>query len=407
MKIVLTRVLPASQKGDLAIAQAELDSLRKRWPNAEIVLMSRRPQEDAPHFSAADRVLPELITASASPAQLVFSGMSAGTSSRAFQHAIADADLLLFCGGGSPGGYGFGNLVKHALLPARIARRAGVPYAFAGLGLHRYSNRLHRRLHAQVLRRAVLVTARDPLSFRELQALAPCGDIGLTADWAWLLDPEGQREARELIDAESAGQPDSLRVGLNLRSDQAVDPEANTGHRGGTMDLFRETIPRWLKHSGADLFVFSMNGPPASNDLEFARSVLGGLDSKWRSRIHLLRGDYSPRQLKGMIGTLDLFVGTRLHPSLFAASMGVPLMTVHDHPKVRGFMRQIGQERWHLTLNGLGSDALFQKWLELRNEASDIAGLLREKSATMERLAMDNIDWIERVLNPADGGRVV
>ena len=407
MKIVLTRVLPASQKGDLAIAQAELDSLRKRWPNAEIVLLSRRPEEDAAHFPAANRVLPELVTASASPLQRFFAGMLAGPSSRAFKNTIADADLLLFCGGGSPGGYGFGNLVKHALLPARAARRAGVPYAFAGLGLHRYSNKLHRRLHAQVLKRAVLVTARDPMSFGELQALAPCGEIGLTADWAWLLDPAGSREARALIDAEGAGQPGGLRVGLNLRSDRAVNPENYAGHRGGTMDLFRETIPRWLKHSVADLFVFSMNGPPASNDLDFARSVVSGLDPQWRSRIHLLRGDYSPRQLKGMIGTLDLFVGTRLHPSLFAASMGVPLMAVHDHSKVRGFMRQIGQERWHLPVTGLGSEALFQKWLELQDEASDIAGFLKKKSATMERLAMANIDWIERVLDAAGGGRVM
>lgn len=409
-RILLTRVLPATQTGDLAIAQANLLSLRDQWPKAEIDLMCRLPDQDAPHFSAADRVLPEpLSTGSDSifDTCLALAGRFMSYSARTFEHVLSEADLLLFCGGGSPGGYGFGNLVKHAMVPARAATRAGVPYAFTGLGLHSYQNPIHRRFHAQVLGGAALVTVRDPLSYDQLLALSPRGQTALTADWAWLLQPIDEVAARALLLKESDNTKGRLRIGLNLRSDRAVNPESKRDVAGATTTLIREAIPPILEQTDGELYVFSMNAPPASDDRAYAGEVLGALESRWRRRIHLLRGDYTPAQTRGMIGTMDMFVGTRLHPSLFAASMGVPVLALHDHDKVRGFMQHIDQDSWHLPLTGLDVGTLLKKFFELHACAGAVSSGLKRSTIRMEQLARSNLEHIDAVIEAHTRGRQV
>jgi len=57
MQLVVTKILSAIQKGDLAIALSQLGAIRQRFPEAKITTFIRRPELDRHWFFDADRVL--------------------------------------------------------------------------------------------------------------------------------------------------------------------------------------------------------------------------------------------------------------------------------------------------------------------------------------------------------------
>ena len=176
MNIVLTKVLPAAQRGDLAIALAQLQALRERFPGADISVLSRCPDDDAHWFEHADSVASELVPQADEPFYrrlLRFMHILFGWGGDAVldegRKIIESANVLVFCGGGSPGGYGFGNLLLNAWCPMLLARRSGVPIVFTGLGIASPRGFLHDRLLSRVLNDANAVAVRDPLSFDQVQ----------------------------------------------------------------------------------------------------------------------------------------------------------------------------------------------------------------------------------------------
>ena len=396
---MLTKVLPAIQSGDLAIARAQLAALRERYPDAKITLMCRCPSQDAHWFPEADTVMPELfpMVGESFPKRAarfvrILLGLGDDEISSGFRRTLDGANLLLFCGGGSPGGYGFGNLLLNAWCPAKMAERVGVPIVFTGLGVQSPKGRWHRMLQANVFRKANAIAARDPLSFETLETYRTDARIECTADWAWLLPAEGQKKSLSLLANEGVTQSRRPRIGINLRNASAVGPDGKTNEDSSkTGMVILNALVSAADQLDAELYLFSMNRPPASDDLEYARGLLAKNES---NRIRLIMGEYSPSELKGMIATMDIFLGTRLHPSLFAVSSGVPVVTVHEQDKVRGFMQQIGMLQWHLPAVQLEADAVEKKVLELFASCDHIGQHLKEKAPGMQMAAQRNLDCI-------------
>lgn len=401
----MTRVLPASQKGDLAIALSQLSALRTRFPGSEITLLCRRPAEDGHHFQAADTIQPELFPPASSEPRWrrllrllrILTGLGKDRDMLRFDRLCQAADVLVFCGGGSLGGYGFGNLVLHALCPALMARRAGLPVCFSAISVHDYKNPIHHLVHQAVLKKADCVTARDPRSFTVLEKLQVHGAIGLTADWAWLLPAIDKEEAEALLASEGLSRDSGLRIGINLRSILAIDPEkrASRGDFDYT-EAMASVISELVTRTGADVVVFSMNRPPASDDLAFAQRVYSAIEQSLQHRVHVLSGDYMPAQIKGMIARLSLFVGTRLHPSLFAISSMVPTLTVHDQAKVAALMDFAGLSEWHSEAGDLDPARLVDKLIELREKHDDIVENLKLKVPELQSKALGNLDHIAK-----------
>ena len=413
VNIVLTKVLPAAQRGDLAIALAQLQALRERFPGADISVLSRCPDDDAHWFEHADSVASELFPQADEPFYrrlLRFMHILFGWGGDAVldegRKIIESANVLVFCGGGSPGGYGFGNLLLNAWCPMRLARRSGVPIVFTGLGIVRPRGFLHNRLLSRVLNDANAVAVRDPLSFDQVQTMNPGARIGLTADWAWLLPAADRQTALSLLAGEGLPANGKLRVGVNLRSRHAIGPDGKwAGAADSAGRALLDCLSALVERLDAEVVVFSMNGPPASDDLAYARELVSGIEPKYKGRFHLLEGEHHPSKIKAMVAMMDLFIGTRLHPSLFAVSTGVPTVTVHDQGKVRGFMQQLGLEDWHLPTSGLEPEKLEQLVLDLHARGEDISAQLKSLIPEMEKAAKINLEWVSAVLTEHGGER--
>jgi hypothetical protein len=65
---------------------------------------------------------------------------------------------------------------------------------------------------------------------------------------------------------------------------------------------------------------------------------------KMRSSRHALVSVADPRDYKAVCGKLTAMLGGRMHPTIFAAAMGVPVVGLSYNRKFRGFFRLLGAE---------------------------------------------------------------
>jgi polysaccharide pyruvyl transferase WcaK-like protein len=73
---------------------------------------------------------------------------------------------------------------------------------------------------------------------------------------------------------------------------------------------------------------------------------------------------------------LAFFIGSRLHPCLFAASSGVPTLALKYHDKVADYMADLGLSRWVLTVEASMTAEIHERFRELVGDASRVTSAL-------------------------------
>ena len=412
--VVVTRILPRSHKGDLAIALAMLQRLHRSRGDWNLRLVCHDADADRALFEPFGSVHSALFPATGGGGAVAktfrllrylawgASGLVPLDSAGERFCALCQAsDALVFCGGGSPGGYGIGNLLRHAFAPALIAARTRVPVVYTGLGIEPVSAPLHRFLMRRVLNGAALVLARDPI------ALANLGDLGVTAtcelaaDWALDLDSAAPATVEQALETEGVGRDRELRVVMNLRDEGASGPEGRTRKSTPYAGAMSTLLRLLLDATAAQVVVVSMTRTPRTDDVAFARRLRASLPAERQARVHVLAGDHDPALIKGIIGSADVFIGTRLHPTIFAVSQAVPTLALHDFSKVRGFMAYCGLSEWLLPPLETPPERMLgtlTRLIEQRAQVSrQIAGRLPALFDAVDR----NVEGIERTIDAA------
>jgi polysaccharide pyruvyl transferase WcaK-like protein len=176
MQLIVTRILSSAYKGDFAIAMAMLAHLRAEKPEWQLSILSRNPDKDGAVLEKFGTVMPELFSEANGELRflsvvtrlsryLIWAGFAIpclDDAGQRFVNTVSRGRALVFCGGGSPGGYGLHNLILHAALPVIMARKIGRPVIFTGVGSEPAPGRLQRLVTRWILKRASLVIARDP-----------------------------------------------------------------------------------------------------------------------------------------------------------------------------------------------------------------------------------------------------
>jgi len=113
----------------------------------------------------------------------------------------------------------------------------------------------------------------------------------------------------------------------------------------------------------------------------------------------LLEGQYGGEDLSDLLSVMRVVISMRLHGLIFAAGRGVPLVGIVYDPKVRAFLKYIGQDH-ALDLSDVSEDALIAAAKDAMIDASPEA----QKAAVsrLQILEMENRKVLQRYLKPAD-----
>ena len=260
------------------------------------------------------------------------------------------------------------------------AKRQKVPVVMYGCGIGPVLHRADRRLAGRVISKNVdVITLRETDSLRELEALGVSGpEIVPAADPSLTLKPHDEASAEGI--ARSAGlDPAGKYVAFLLRPWPGFEEKASA---------FAEAADRLRREDGLTAVFLTVD---QSKDLAAARQM-----RKLMKEGSLFPEDrYSGEELADLLSYMAAAVSMRLHGLIFAAGRGTPLVGVVYDPKVRAFLRYIGQDR-ALDLEAVTAESLVAAVREARASSSPEAQ--RAAVERLQALEMENRKVLARYL---------
>jgi polysaccharide pyruvyl transferase CsaB len=293
--------------GDEAILTVAIATLRTALPGVEVVVFSRNVSHTREHHDV-DRVV---------PAREVMRAQ--------IKSEVMRLDLLLLGGGGIL----YDREAESHLHLARVAQRMEVPTATYAIGVGPLERSSERQAVVEVLNRMRFVTVRDLGAKRLLEQIGVERPIAVTADPALLLEPLPFPDRR--LEREGMGKTQHL-VGMSVR-----EPGGAAG------ELQPEVYHALLAHAAdfivdrfdADVLFVSME----RHDIGEAHRVIGLM--AFPERAAVLRGQYPPGELLGLMSHFDIAVGMRLHFLIFAAVARVPFLALPYAGKVSALLEAL------------------------------------------------------------------
>ena len=296
--------------------------------------------------------------------------------------AVRWADAVVFGGGGLLQDASGPASIWYYLAALKLALQLRKPTALyaQGIGPLRgpFSGRAIRRLASGV----GLLSVRDKGSLRLLARLGvPEQRIELAGCPTLLLEPSSQARVDELVAEEAlpAGLP---WLGVSLRATPAVEAAAGE---------LAEGLKR-VAEQGLARPVLMPFQPSQDEALAWrVRGELGPLGA-------LVKGQWRPSELLGLIGRCKAVLAMRLHALLFAANRGVPALALDYDPKVRAAAQALGVQAFRPSeVEGF----------ELRDRLRELLAQgataeLREACARLRATAQTGLDRLREFLAGAD-----
>jgi len=249
-------------------------------------------------------------------------------------------------------------------LLAKFLRKPIVIYAN---GTHSFGRKIWKILATFVLNSVDLITVRDEESFSYLKKFVwNKTRIYLTGDPAILLPSVDSRKAREIMLREGINEDDRLLVGAAMSREVlssafrgCVNPDI--AYRKAAKEIAK-VLDRLVKSFQASIVFVPHCIEPyhRRDDRIVAREIYNAMKNK--HKVHIIANEYSPEELKGLIGQLDIFISSRIHSLISALSMGVPscCITKPSDKRACGLIgKMLKQEEWIYNVENLNADRLF------------------------------------------------
>lgn len=231
---------------------------------------------------------------------------------------------------------------------AKLLRKKVIMYA---IGVGPITTSFGKFLTRVILDRLDLITVRDAYSLDTLLQAGVKKEIKVTADPSLLLKPASRGIVEAILARENIARDRCQAVfGLNI----SAWFQLKNLWRFEQMDFSKQyaliaQISDELIRDHQALIVIIPSMLP--EDRTACENIIARMTHRESARI--IQNTYSPAELMGIIGTLDLHIGMRLHPLIFATLTGVPTIGILYDQKVTSFMSTIGRGDWCLKLDDL------------------------------------------------------
>jgi polysaccharide pyruvyl transferase WcaK-like protein len=223
-----------------------------------------------------------------------------------------------------------------------------------------------------------VITVRDRLGLRLLEDVGVTKEIQLTADPAFLLEPEPL--PMEALKAEGVDF-DGPIVGFSVREPGPAAPDLDTEQYYALLANAADFV---VERFGAEVVFVPME----KFDVQHSHGVVAHM--RFPEKAEILRRRYSSRQILDLMGRFDFAVGMRLHFLIFAALRGTPFSALPYASKVSGLLEDLGMDTPPLGDIGIGQliGRIDRKWdtrQEIRANIAERVPQLRARAKLTNR----------------------
>jgi polysaccharide pyruvyl transferase WcaK-like protein len=377
--------------GDEAMLEANLDALRRWYPEIRFVASSRDPRWTERRY---------LIRAMPSPSLSIvplpepewdqdrgFRERSGWLLGEAIVEALRQVDGLIISGGGNLCATWPGKLLERAAL-LHCAADLGKPAVVVGQTLGPALTSRQSALLGAALRRAKMVGVRDRPSFDLACAFGlRVDDIRMQVDDSFFLEPQPVHGDRAHWLA--AGRRWILVT---------FDPSLGSVENEQRLERLAAQLDGLATSIEADLvFVPHVGGAEAEKQGDDDRAIGRRLSKLLGTPLRQLEL-WSPREVRWLTGQAALVVSTRYHGLVFATAAGVPALGIYSddytHVKLKGALAHAELAGWAIDLDSAARGNLLTAGLELWDSRDDVRrrlGALRERAVGMEQARWERI----------------
>jgi polysaccharide pyruvyl transferase CsaB len=362
--------------GDEAILEGILGQLR-RTVHADVTVFSKNPEDTLSRHQVERAVSPRALTR------------------REMTREVEKLDLLILGGGGIL----YDRDADEYLREVFIASELGIPVMLYAISAGPLTTETSRRAVQSALNASpsLVISVRDRLGYRLLEDVGVTQDIHLTADPAFLLEPD------ELsVDALKSEGVDFDRplIGFSVREPGPAAPDIRPEEYYALLANAGDFMVE--RYDANVLFV-----PMETTDVQHSHAVVAHMKNAERAEI--LRRHYSPRQILGLMSHLEFVVGMRLHFLIFAALAGTPFAALPYASKVSGLLEDLAMPTPSLDSTGIGQliaridrswDARTEVVTEMRARVPALRARARQTNALLLRLL--EARGAQGVIEPAD-----
>lgn len=260
--------------------------------------------------------------------------------------AIGNCDCYISGGGTLIGDeLGIGFPLKYNALRLSYSKLKDKKSVLFAIGANNLTTKKGAGLAKIMLHNTDLVLVRDPGSSEVCRKICPEKPVTVSADPAFLLEPEETERTRELKEfIRSKGKT----IGINVVN------EVWAGRKSYKSAIAGACLKLHAKHGYYPVFFSNEIRPGAFFDDEANRETARMLDCEYT----VLPPEYlSPAEMIDVISSFDIVLSMRMHALLFASITGVPFVTISRTDKVDNFMHFF-ERRASGTIENTSSESL-------------------------------------------------
>jgi polysaccharide pyruvyl transferase WcaK-like protein len=226
-----------------------------------------------------------------------------------------------------------------------------------------------------------VVTVRDRQGYRLLEDVGVAPEIHLTADPAFLLDPE--ELSQDALKAEGV-EFDRHLVGFSVREPGPAAPDIDPEEYHALLANAADFVVK--RYDANVLFV-----PMEKTDVQHSHAVVAHMQMAERAEI--LKRRYSPRQILNLMGHLEFAIGMRLHFMIFAALRATPFVPLPYASKVSGLLEDLEMPAPPLGNIGIGQliariDRSWDARVQIRTQLRERVPALRARALQTNELLL-------------------
>lgn len=146
---------------------------------------------------------------------------------------------------------------------------------------------------------------------------------------------------------------------------------------------------------GADIIFIPqyVRGPEmGKDDMDVAVEVRDQIRNQ--THVHLLPREFAPDAVKGIIGCMSVFVGTRMHSNIFALSQFIPTMAISYLPKTTYIMEALGLSDYVIDITEVDITKLMGLFDRLWANRSSLTTQLQRVIPGVQQRISDMLDML-------------
>jgi len=237
------------------------------------------------------------------------------------------------------------------------------------------------------------ITTRDPIAQAAAQACTR-KPVTVVPDPALLLAAESAHTARRWLEEQGVPSDGRPLIGVTIRRWFPPKPrlvpnriasrfqrsDDTVVQRSARLcNLLATTLDQLVRESNAYILFLPTYNVPHEGDDQLCAEIQQQMTLDPGK---ILRID-DPRLYKGVCRRLDLLLGGRMHPTIFAATVGTPVVGLAYNPKFRGMFSMLGLDPYIIDVQEFVSRELTDQLARLANAAmmhkpdvgADLAGI--------------------------------